>query len=250
MNHGLSTGRIIHHQAGQTYVPYLMLLSVAVFVPCSAMGNDFPFPQRRRTAANAVILEHSARRLAAQQAGADTPLRGAPPKILEPDEIRVRNRLTQLTKSIDRYRELARRQAGRPILQEEFRQLSVAFADVSAIAQVPNSPLTRGRTREDWFQLQQAFVQVYFDLYGFDALDPYFGRYPDFAAWPDDYFHPREYWRPRSAAETHIPAYRRFIDQMEPGRNWSDTADAIWNQPLEVDLPSVPPSPADSGRQF
>jgi len=250
MNYGSSPLQVTRYGVGPTFVSFLLLLAVVTLIPTWAMGNDFPFPQRRRTAVDAVILEHSARRLAAQQAGADTPLRGAPPKILEPDEVRIRNRLTQLTRSIDRYRDLARRQAGRPILQEEFRQLSQAFADVSGMAQTPNSPLTRGQSREDWFQLQQAFDQVYFDLYGFDAHDPYFGRHPDFAAWPDDYFHPREYWRPRSAVENRLPAYRRFIDQTEQGRHWSDTTDAIWNQPPAVDLPRAAQPTADSGRQF
>ncbi|MEX0793610.1 MAG: hypothetical protein WD045_10770 [Pirellulaceae bacterium] len=254
MNHGSSTRQIFHclpgGRIGHMHVTLLSLLSVTLLAPSLAMGNDFPFPQRSRTAADAVILEHAAKRLAAQQAGADTPLRGAPPKILEPDEIRIRTRLSRLKQSIDRYRDLARRQAGHQILHEEFRQLSHAFADVEAMAQVANSPLTRGHLREDWFQLQQAFDQAYFDHYGFDALDPYFGRHPDFAAWPETHFHPRDYWRPRSAAADHVPAFHRFIDETEQGRHWSDTADALRNQPPAAIPQPVGQPKMDSARQF
>lgn len=211
-----------------------------------AMADGFPFPQRGRTTADAVILEHAAKRLAAGQAGADTPEVGRPPQILPPDEVRIRTRLHRLTKSLERYTELARRNAGYQMLQEQFRQLSHDFAEVGAMAEIEDSPLTRGRLREDWLQLQQAFDQAYFDLYGFDALDPYFGRHPDFAAWPDNHFHPRDYWRPRSSRAAQVPAYRRFIDQTESGIHWQDVGDPAWNQQR-----SAPQrQPTDPGQQF
>ncbi|QDU78070.1 hypothetical protein Pan97_51500 [Bremerella volcania] len=126
------------------------------------------FIRRGNMAADALALEHKVKKLASY----DTQMKT------------LNAALQDLADESQKFTRLAQRQGSYYALQRAFDPVIQRYKVVEYT--IDNaSDWKQGNPRmQDWRNLQDAFDQTYYDLYGYDLLDPYFGRHPDFAAVP------------------------------------------------------------------
>ncbi|EAQ78272.1 hypothetical protein [Blastopirellula marina] len=153
----------------------LSLLLAALLTSSAAAQNQFM--NQHRITPDATKLEHAAARLGAQLTSAN--------------QAQLASAANTLKALCERYRQNAARQANYYYLQREFRSVSVAYKELERFL---DSTLPEPRPygiRTAWHDLQKSYDQLYFDLFGYDAIDPYFGQHADFAATP-----PMTYYQP------------------------------------------------------
>lgn len=165
------------------------------------------FIRRGNMAADALALEHKVKKLASY----DTQMKT------------LNAALQDLADESQKFTRLAQRQGSYYALQRAFDPVIQRYKVVEYT--IDNaSDWKQGNPRmQDWRNLQNAFDQTYYDLYGYDLLDPYFGRHPDFAAVPVQpqipyrVLHPeRPTWLPPSP-EVYPPATPPGYELPTPG---------------------------------
>lgn len=126
------------------------------------------FIRRGNMSADALALEHKVKKLASYDTQMQT----------------LNAALQDLADESQKFTRLAQRQGSYYALQRAFDPVIQRYKVVEYT--IDNaSDWKQGNPRmQDWRNLQDAFDQTYYDLYGYDLLDPYFGRHPDFAAVP------------------------------------------------------------------
>ncbi|MBI1248607.1 hypothetical protein GC197_12300 [bacterium] len=126
------------------------------------------FLRRGNMAADALSLEHKVKKLAANNIQMQT----------------LAAALKDLANESQKFTRLAQRQGSYFALQRAFDPVIQRYKVVEYTIENA-SDWNQGDPRmQDWRFLQNAFDQTYYDLYGYDLLDPYFGRHPDYAAVP------------------------------------------------------------------
>jgi len=146
-------------------LPTIALLTC--FVATDLLAQNV-FIRRGNMAADALALEHKVKKLASY----DTQMKT------------LNAALADLADQSQKFTRLAQRQGSYYALQRAFDPVIQRYKVVEYT--IDNaSDWKQGNPRmQDWRNLQDAFDQTYYDLYGYDLLDPYFGRHPDFAAVP------------------------------------------------------------------
>lgn len=126
------------------------------------------FIQRGNMAADALSLEHSVKKLAAHDTGMQT----------------LNSTLQEMANYSEKYTRLAQRQGSYYALQRGFDPMIVYYKQARNIIENASDWKQGNPRRQDWRNVENNLDRVYNDLYGYDLLDPYFGRHPDFAAVP------------------------------------------------------------------
>ena len=149
---------------------YITLSTIALLVCC--MASDLfaqnIFLRRGNMSADALALEHKVKKLASYDSQMKT----------------LNSALQDLADESQKFTRLAQRQGSYYALQRAFDPVIQRYKVVEYTIENA-SDWEQGNPRmQDWRNLQDAFDQTYYDLYGYDLLDPYFGRHPDFAAVP------------------------------------------------------------------
>ncbi|PQO43272.1 hypothetical protein [Blastopirellula marina] len=154
----------------------LAALLAALLLTGTATAQSF-FPNPYRITPDATKLEHAAAKLGAELTSANQP--------------QLASAANALAAGMERYRQDAGRNANFYYLQRRFNEVSVAYKELERYL---DSQLPEPRPyviRIAWQDLQKSYDQLYNDLWGYDTLDPYFGRHADFAATPSiDYYQP------------------------------------------------------------
>ncbi len=149
---------------------YVLFLTFALLTGCVAteVFAQSIFVRRGNMSADALALEHKVKKLASYDTRMQT----------------LNAALQDLADESQKFTRLAQRQASYYALQRAFDPVIQRYKVVEYT--IDNaSDWKQGNPRmQDWRNLQDAFDQTYYDLYGYDLLDPYFGRHPDFAAVP------------------------------------------------------------------
>ncbi|PQO31294.1 hypothetical protein C5Y96_13205 [Blastopirellula marina] len=149
---------------------FITLLVIALLLCCVAteLFAQSIFIRRGNMSADALALEHKVKKLASY----DTQMKT------------LNAALQDLADESQKFTRLAQRQGSYYALQRAFDPVIQRYKVVEYT--IDNaSDWKQGNPRmQDWRNLQDAFDQTYYDLYGYDLLDPYFGRHPDFAAVP------------------------------------------------------------------
>lgn len=149
---------------------YITLSTIALLVCCMAsdLFAQSIFLRRGNMSADALALEHKVKKLASY----DTQMKT------------LNSALQDLADESQKFTRLAQRQGSYYALQRAFDPVIQRYKVVEYTIENA-SDWEQGNPRmQDWRNLQDAFDQTYYDLYGYDLLDPYFGRHPDFAAVP------------------------------------------------------------------
>lgn len=161
-----------HADPNEAFVMRLFITVSAVILLTSVVATDLfaqsIFIRRGNMAADALALEHKVKKLASY----DTQMKT------------LNAALQDLADESQKFTRLAQRQGSYYALQRAFDPVIQRYKVVEYT--IDNaSDWKQGNPRmQDWRNLQDAFDQTYYDLYGYDLLDPYFGRHPDFAAVP------------------------------------------------------------------
>ncbi|RCS40669.1 hypothetical protein DTL42_25210 [Bremerella cremea] len=142
-----------------------LLLAGFLAGPAFAQGI---FIQRGNMAADALSLEHAVKKLAARDTGMQT----------------LNSALQEMADYSERYTRLAQRQASYYALQRAFDPMIVRYVNARNVIETASDWRQGNPRMQDWRNVENNFDRVYNDLYGYDLLDPYFGRHPDFAAVP------------------------------------------------------------------
>lgn len=150
--------------------PFITLCAVTLltsFIASDLFAQSI-FIRRGNMSADALALEHKVKKLASY----DTQMKT------------LNAALQDLAEESQKFTRLAQRQGSYYALQRAFDPVIQRYKVVEYT--IDNaSDWKQGNPRmQDWRNLQDAFDQTYYDLYGYDLLDPYFGRHPDFAAVP------------------------------------------------------------------
>ncbi|MFI4877066.1 MAG: hypothetical protein ACIALR_17060 [Blastopirellula sp. JB062] len=197
-----------------------------VLLASSANAQNL-FMNRHRITPDATRLEHSAARLGAELTSAD--------------HAQLASAAQVLATLSERYRQNAARSANYYYLQREFGGITQAYKELE---QFLDSRLPEPRPyaiRTAWQSLQKSYDQLYFDLFGYDLIDPYFGQHADFAATP-----PMTYYRPRFRYRTNVaPSPMYGYEERETTRATPAIPYRAAGQvPTQRELPS-PPRPYD-----
>jgi len=146
----------------------LLTLACLTSVVATDVFAQSIFIRRGNMAADALALEHKVKKLASYDTRMKT----------------LNAALNDLADESQKFTRLAQRQGSYYALQRAFDPVIQRYKVVEyTIDQA--SDWQQGNPRmQDWRNVQDAFDQTYYDLYGYDSLDPYFGRHPDFAAVP------------------------------------------------------------------
>ncbi|MEW4454944.1 hypothetical protein AB1L30_19920 [Bremerella sp. JC817] len=141
---------------------------VAVGLLAADLSAQNVFIRRGNMSADALALEHAVKKLASHDTNMET----------------LNAALKDLANESQKFTQLAQRQGSYYALQHAFdpviRRYKVVEYTINSA-----SDWQQGNPRmQEWRNVQTAFDQAYLDLYGYDLLDPYFGRHPDFAAVP------------------------------------------------------------------
>lgn len=134
------------------------------------------FINRGTTAADALAFEHAVKKLAARDTQMQT----------------LNSGLKELASRAEKFTWLAQRQGSYYALQREFANITTQYTLVRDTIETAADWAQGHPRRQEWRDVQVAFDRVYYNLYGYDLLDPYFGRHPDFAATPAPLRIPRE----------------------------------------------------------
>ncbi|WP_146118690.1 hypothetical protein [Blastopirellula marina] len=126
------------------------------------------FIQRGNMAADALSLEHAIKKLAAHDTGMQT----------------LNTALQEMADYSERYTRLAQRQGSYYALQQAFDPMIVRYTNARNLIENASDWKQGNPRKQDWRNVENNFDRVYYDLYGYDLFDPYFGRHPDFAAVP------------------------------------------------------------------
>lgn len=126
------------------------------------------FVRRGNMAADALALEHKVKKLASYDTQMQT----------------LNAALQDLADESQKFTRLAQRQGSYYALQREFDSVIQRYKVVEYTIENASDWRQGNPRMQDWRNVQDAFDQTYYDLYGYDLLDPYFGRHPDFAAVP------------------------------------------------------------------
>lgn len=126
------------------------------------------FIQRGNMSADALSLEHSIKKLAAHDTGMQT----------------LNSALKEMADYSEKYTRLAQRQGSYYALQQAFDPMIARYIAARNLVEDASDWKVGNPRMQDWRNIENNFDQVYYDLYGYDLLDPYFGRHPDFAAVP------------------------------------------------------------------
>lgn len=126
------------------------------------------FIQRGNMSADALALEHSIKKLAAHDTGMQT----------------LNAALKDLANYSQKYTRLAQRQGSYYKLQQAFDPMIARYVTARNLVENASDWAYGNPRMQEWRNIEDRFDQVYYDLYGYDLLDPYFGRHPDFAALP------------------------------------------------------------------
>lgn len=144
-----------------------LLLPILGVLCAEAMGQNV-FIRRGNMAADALVLEHKAKKLASYDTQMQT----------------LNAALKDLANESEKFTRLAQRQGSYYALQHAFDPVIQRYKVVEYTINNASDWKQGNPRMQDWRNLQDAFDQAYIDLYGYDLLDPYFGRHPDFAAVP------------------------------------------------------------------
>ncbi|MBA2114784.1 hypothetical protein [Bremerella alba] len=151
----------------RTFVTPLIIALLASVTATDIFAQSI-FIRRGNMSVDALALEHKVKKLASY----DTQMKT------------LNAALKDLADQSQKFTRLAQRQGSYYALQRAFDPVIQRYKVVEYT--IDNaSDWQQGNPRmQDWRNLQDAFDQTYYDLYGYDLLDPYFGRHPDFAAVP------------------------------------------------------------------
>lgn len=148
----------------------ITILTFALLACCIAteVFAQSIFIRRGNMSADALALEHKVKKLASYDTRMKT----------------LNAALQDLADESEKFTRLAQRQASYYALQRAFDPVIQRYKVVEYTIENASDWKQGNPRMQDWRNLQNAFDQTYYDLYGYDLLDPYFGRHPDFAAVP------------------------------------------------------------------
>ncbi|MCC9605622.1 hypothetical protein LOC68_22020 [Blastopirellula sp. JC732] len=154
-----------------------ILSLLAALLASGTVNAQSLFPNLYRITPDANMLQQSAAKLGAELTSAD--------------QTELASAANALAAMMERYRQDAGRNANPYYLQRRFSDVSAAYKELELEL---DSRLPEPRPyviRIAWQDLQKSYDQLYYNLFGYDTVDPYFGRHADFAATPPfDYFQP------------------------------------------------------------
>ncbi len=153
------------------------------------------FIQRGNMAADALSLEHAIKKLAAHDTGMQT----------------LNSALQEMADYSERYTRLAQRQGSYYALQRAFDPMIARYVNARNIIETASDWRQGNPRKQDWRNIENNFDRVYYDLYGYDLLDPYFGRHPDFAAVPIQPQIPYQVLHPGQDSYREPPAERPYV---------------------------------------
>ncbi|UUO07714.1 hypothetical protein M4951_05240 [Blastopirellula sp. J2-11] len=200
----------------------LSLLLAALLTSSVAAQNQFM--NQHRITPDATKLEHAAARLGAELTSANQP--------------QLASAANALKSLCERYRQNAARQANYYYLQREFSSVSVAYQELERFL---DSTIPEPRSyviRTAWQDLQKSYDQLYFDLFGYDAIDPYFGQHADFAATP-----PMTYYQPSIRRRSYYYSAPLIYDYSERETTRITPAIIPMRSPTPLQAPTVRPQP-------
>jgi len=152
----------------RNFQPIAIASALLVTVVLADPSDAQLFLQRNQIAADATGLEHAVKKLASRDTKMAT----------------VNDALKKMAKQCEKFSWLAQRQGSYYALQRDFDKLTQAYASARNLIENYADWTQGSQLTSEWRTVQTRFDKIYYDLYGYDFLDPYFGRHPDFAATP------------------------------------------------------------------
>lgn len=154
----------------------ILSLLAALVVSGTAHAQSL-FPDLYRVTPDANMLQQSAAKLGSELTTAEQP--------------QLASAANALANMMERYRQDAGRNANPYYLQRRFSNVSAAYKELEREL---DSRIPEPRPyviRIAWQNVQKSYDKLYYDLYGYDTVDPYFGQHADFAGTPPmDYYQP------------------------------------------------------------
>ena len=148
------------------------LTACLAFIAGSLLTNDLVaqhiYINRGTSGADALAFEHAVKKLASRDTRMQT----------------LNSGLKELASRAEKFTWLAQRQGSYYALQREFANITAQYTQVRDTIETAADWAQGHPRRQEWRDVQVAFDRIYYNLYGYDLLDPYFGRHPDFAATP------------------------------------------------------------------
>lgn len=166
---------------------------------------------RGNMAADALAFEHAVKKLASRDTRMQT----------------LNSSLSELASRAEKFTWLAQRQGSYYALEREFANVTAQYTQVRNTIETAADWAQGHPRRQEWREVQLAFDRVYYNLYGYDLLDPYFGRHPDFAATP-------------APLRIESPLY---LERRSSWRRWRYGGASVWEGGVQIiETPALPPT--------